>query len=375
MGGAAGALVIVGAGIWFTRPPAVLGDITRYAFLHSSGSAEIRLFDTVDAQLAGKIELGGSVETVLISRQLGLLVGSDQQARTVRIFDFATLTESVGVELPFAPGPMLTSPDGLQLAVTNPVSGQVAIISLSDKSLKGVIEGFNAPEKLSFSDDSGFLFFPDNLTGEIEVVMVDSGQRLDPIVLTIGTDGERDLSALTRTPNGLYGLIAERQSGTLSVVNFRNWAEQTVLEVGSLPTRPYITADGQYVIVPNDGDKTVSIISTLTLMEEATLPGLADVTSVATGYFETHAYLVSRSAGKVLAIDLTTMEIVDEITIEGTLGVAVADADGRRVYVPHSNPGGLAIIDAFEHQLIRDVDIAGFQPQLAVLAETNNYCH
>jgi hypothetical protein len=32
---------------------------------------------------------------------------------------------------------------------------------------------------------------------------------------------------VTRTPNGLYGLAADRLSGAVSVINFRDWREST----------------------------------------------------------------------------------------------------------------------------------------------------
>lgn len=373
------AIAIAAFGYWMFAPrDASFGSITGYAFIHHEGSSLVSAVDIQSQKVVGELPLVGAVDQILISKPLNLVLSADRQARQIHLFDFESQTEVAALDLPFAPERMLVSPDGLALVVTDPASGQIAILRPSNQEVSRVVTGMNAPTNFSFSADSSFIFVSDDAGSAVAVVALDSGQVLDPIALTAAsatTGSGAGLSALTRTPNGLYGMVADPAAGAVSIISFRSWAEEMRLAVGNAPSRPYITADGRYMIIVNEGDHTISIVSTQGFDTVATLPGLPDVTSVTTGYFETLAYVFSATEKKAIVIDLEAMTVIDEIVFDGTPGVAVADAEGRRIYVPLRDTDSLAVIDAFEHRLESVITGVGARPDAVTLAESNNYCH
>ncbi|MDZ4135844.1 MAG: hypothetical protein U1D06_09680, partial [Paracoccaceae bacterium] len=249
------------------------------------------------------------------------------------------------------------------------------IIRLTDNALGAVVEGFNEPTNVSFANDSGYVFVSDSAQGQIGVIDVGSGQRLDPVGLSIKGADAGAISAVTRTPNGLYGLVGERDSGKISVINSRNWTEGKTLTVGKGATRAYGTADGRFMMIASTSDKTVSIISTDNFDIAAILPGFSDVTSITTGYFETLAFVVGGAAKKAAVIDLETMKVVSEIEFGGTPGPAVVDADGKRMYVALADTNELLVIDVYAKSIIKRIGNVGTQPSGVNLAATNNYCH
>jgi YVTN family beta-propeller protein len=267
------------------------------------------------------------------------------------------------------------------LAATNNDSGQVAVIDLTDNSLKFVLEQtFYKPSAVVFSDDSVFVFITDSLNGQINTIDTGSGAVLDPIQISLHMDEVHDpdgneLSALTRTPNGLYGLISFSTDGLVSVVNMRNWAETKVMRVGKGATRAYGTADGVFMMVGNDVDRTVSIISSENWQNEATLPGVGGVTSISTGFFERLAYVVSNTENKVAVIDLEKMETVTFLDLPGGPGEAVSDADGKKMYVALRDTNELAVIDVYNQKVHKIIKNVGDGPWGIAMAATNNYCH
>jgi YVTN family beta-propeller protein len=184
-----------------------------------------------------------------------------------------------------------------------------------------------------------------------------------------------ELSALTRTPNGLFGLVTLNADGFVSVINMRQWAENKVLRVGKGASRAYGTADGIYMMVGNDIDRTVTVLSTEPWESVATLPGVSGVTSISTGFFERLAYVVSNAENKVAVVDLEKMETAKFLDLPGGPGEGVADADGKKLYVTLHDTGDVAVIDIYNqkvHKIIKNVTDA---PWSVAMATTNNYCH
>ena len=88
--------------------------------------------------------------------------------------------------------------------------------------------------------------------------------------------------------------------------------------MGDSPWRACKTANGWFMIVPNNGDETVSVFSTASPFKEvARLKSAADMTGVNTGWFDTTAFVISRGDDKVVILDLENMRNVGEIEVPG----------------------------------------------------------
>jgi YVTN family beta-propeller protein len=127
--------------------------------------------------------------------------------------------------------------------------------------------------------------------------------------------------------------------------------------------------------VPNNGDRTLSVISTSTLELVATLPAAEDVTGVNTGWFETTAFALSRAGRKAVVYDLESMTTAGEVALPGTPETGVTTPDGRKLYVALSDTDRVAVIDIQKRELTKIIDGVGDEPWGAMMVGALNYCH
>lgn len=365
----------VGAG----QGETAFGNLNRYVVVQGE-TPEIVLVDMYDDTIAGKLTLPSRPDQIAVSNEISRILYSNREARTISVYDIGQQDVEATIELPFVPDRMVLSPDGLNLAVADEAAGKVGIVKLDDYTLFATLDGFERPANFAFSNDSDHVMVSDSAAAEVKVIGTYSGARLDPIALTLdrpaNTSVQPDaLNAVTRTPNGLFGLVTDRVTNRMSIINFRNWQEAMTIRVGANPTRPYGTADGRYMMVANNDDSTVTILSTEYFDVEATLPGVPDVTSIVTGYFETLAYVVSGSENKALIIDLNEMKVAGEIELGGKPGPAIVEAGGLKMYVPLTDTNELAVIDVREKALVKKIRNITDAPHAVATALVNNYCH
>lgn len=362
-----------------------LGPIAGYVVVQSQGSADLHLLDMATDTVAGSVTLPVVPDTVLVARETGRILYANRAAKQIGFFDIATRQTTAVLDMPLVPEVLTISPDGLTLAVADRSGGRLALIRITEETILASLDGLDLPDAMAFSNDSSFLFLSDTASGALRVFDALNGNQLDPITLSIrGPPAPvapgKGLSAVTRTPNGLFGVVVDQSTGHMAVINFRSWLEAEHLELGAGATRPYVTADGRYMMVASeaattDGAPGVTVISTDIFAPAARLPGLSGVTSMATGYFETLAFAVSATERKALVIDLETMAIAGEIAFPATPGPAMVEAEGRRMYVPLRETGQIAVIDVFNKRIHKIVDGVGDAPVAIAMAASNNYCH
>ncbi|PKP68353.1 MAG: hypothetical protein CVT82_15580 [Alphaproteobacteria bacterium HGW-Alphaproteobacteria-4] len=367
---------------YFATPKAVvLGDIKQYVFVQSTTKPEIAVIDVTKDELVTRLQLSLVPDDLLVAKEPKRVIYSNRASKTVHIYDIATQADEAVLTLPFSPDTLALSPDSLFLVATDSTTGQLGIINLDNNTIARVLEQtFTRPSAVAFSADSMQVHLTDSVKGQIVTVDLLSGYVLDPIQMSLALDPAQtpkgdEMSALTRTPNSLFGLVTQKAEGHVSVVNMRQWAEEYRLQVGKGASRAYVTADGVYMMVGNDLDRTVTVLSTEPWEVVATLPGVGGVTSISTGFFEQLAFIVSNTENKVAVIDLEKMETVAFLDLPGGPAEGIADVDGKKLYVPLHDSGGLAVIDIYNktvHKIIENVTDA---PWGVAMAATNNYCH
>ena len=129
------------------------------------------------------------------------------------------------------------------------------------------------------------------------------------------------------------------------------------------------------MMVGNDLDKTVTVLNTEPWEVTATLPAVSGVTSISTGFFEKLAYVVSNPENRVAMINLETLANDGYIDLPGGPGVGIADADGKKLYVPLHDSNSLAVIDIYNKRVLKIIKNVTEAPWGVAMASTNNYCH
>jgi YVTN family beta-propeller protein len=373
------------AGILTAAPAAALEADGQYIYVPNRSSSDIAVIDHATQRLIARIEVGKVPHQVAVSDRLGKLVASNTADNTVSIIDLATLRTEATLTLDHEPEHMELSPNGLVLAVGNIGAGTVSLISLEEAREVARVDGLFEPHNLTFSADGSLLYVANLGAEHISVVDVAAARVVNEIPVAeptalaakgSGTSEEyQGIINVTRTPDGRLGFAAHGEGNVMAVIDLRSQRKIKSLELGELPWRAYSTADGRFMLVPNNGDATVSVISTSSLEVVATLPGAEDMTGINTGWFETLAFVISRGENKLVVLDLVAMKAVGEIALPGTPETGVTTPDGKTLYVALSDTDQVAVIDVRRRQLVKTIDDVGDEPWGAAMAGALNYCH
>jgi WD40 repeat protein len=281
-----------------------------------------------------------------------------------------------------APDLIVLSPDGYLVAAADGGAGAVSVVSLQKRQALLRLSDFGDPRNLTFSLDGSQLYITDRKVPELAVVDIVQQSVIARTALTGGATSDRvrggkdgpGVSALTRTPDGRYGFVSIASLDSVIIVDLSTFKPVKQIQVGRAPLRPYGTADGRLMLVPNDGDQTVSIIDTTTLEMAATLPGARGVTAINTGWFESLAFVMSRQ-NRVAVLDLMECRKLDDIELPGSPGAGVVTSNGQKLYTTLSDVNQVAVVDTQAHKLSALIEGVGSQPAGAILARSNNYCH
>jgi YVTN family beta-propeller protein len=373
------------AGLLTAMPAAALEADGQYIYVPNRSSSDVAVIDHATQRLIARIEVGKVPHQVVVSDRLGKLVASNTKDNTVSIIDLATLRVEATLTLDHEPEHMALSPNGLVLAVGNIGAGTVSLISLEEAREVARVDGLFEPHNLTFSADGSLLYVANLGAEHVSVVDVAEARVVNEIPVAeptalaakgSGTSEEyQGIINVTRTPDGRLGFAVHGEGNVMAVIDLRSQRKIKSLELGELPWRAYSTADGRFMLVPNNGDATVSVISTSSLEVVATLPGAEDMTGINTGWFETLAFVISRGENKLVVLDLVEMKAVGEIALPGTPETGVTTPDGKTLYVALSDTDQVAVIDVRRRQLVKTIDDVGDEPWGAAMAGALNYCH
>lgn len=361
-----------------------LEDNGRYVFVPNRASADVAVIDSKSDELVTRIAVGRVPHQVVVSDLLNKMVASNTEDNTISIVDLGsgetTRTLTLGIE----PEHMELGPAGALLAVGNIGAGSVSLVSLREDRELARIDGLYEPHNLTFSPDGSLLYVANLGADHVSVIDVAKAELVKeipiaeptPVASTAGTDEEyQGIINVTRTPDGRFGFAAHGEGNVMSVLDLRSQAKVKDIELGELPWRAYSTADGRFMLVPNNGDETVSVISTASLEVVATLPGAEDMTGINTGWFETTAFVISRGEDKLVMLDLVEMAPAGEIAMPGTPETGVVTPDGTKLYVALSGSNQVAVVDIRSRALIATIDEVGEEPWGATMVGAGGYCH
>ncbi len=358
---------------------------SAYLFVPNRGSGDVAVIDTARDQVVATIPVGQVPHQIAVSTETHRIVATNTADNTITIIDLDTWKPVATLALGIEPEHMQISPDGTLLAVGNIGAGTVSLVSLSTTRELARVDGLIAPHNLTFNRDGSRLFAANLGADHVSVIDVAKGRVVDEISVSEptalaakgrGTDAEyQGIVNVTATPDGRLGFAAHGEGNTLAVIDLEVGAKIKDITLGELPWRAYGTADGRLMIVPNNGDQTISIIDTESQTVVATLPGAADMTGVNTDNGSTTAFVISRGEDKAIVIDLTALSVVGEIALPGTPETGVVTPDGGKLYVALSAANKVAVIDVATRRVLRSIDDVGQGPWGATMANARNYCH
>jgi YVTN family beta-propeller protein len=313
------------------------------------------------------------------------MVASNTEDNTISVIGLDTLKPAATIRLGNAPEHMEVSPAGNILAIGNIGEGTVSLISLAENRELNRITGLHEPHNMTFSPDGAMLYVGNLGANFVSVIDVAKAKVVNELPVAEGrelaalggADEHQGIINVTRTPDGRLGFAAFGDGDAMAVFDLRTQKKLATIALGDTPWRAYTTADGRYMIVPNNGDRTVSIISTTSPFKEvARVKGASDMTGVNTGWFETVAFVISRGDDKVVLVDLEGKKTVGEIALPGgSPETGVVTPDGTKLYVALSGSDEVAVIDTRTRKLVKRIKGVGEEPWGAHMVGALNYCH
>lgn len=355
-----------------------LGDLDRYVFVANRTSAEIAIIDSAVDEVVAHLTVDAIPDQFVLSEDLAKLVASHRQSKRLSIVDLQRLETEAVLDLGFDPQQLQLDPDSRQLAVGNSERGIVALVSLDRPGEIRRIAGLAEPGALMFGRGAENLFIASRSTGRISVVDMASARVVDEIELG-GDDREnleiKGVTDLSRTPGGGLGFALHGESGLMTIIDLSTRRPVETIRLPGPATRAFPTADSQYVLVPNERDRSVSMVSTWTYKETKRLPGTREMTGINTGILDSLAVVLGRHESVARLVSLEQGRQVAEISLPSHPETGISAEAGTKVYVALSGSHRVAVIDLIRQKLVKMIDGVGEQPWAVSMAGGLSYCH
>lgn len=370
-------MLAVGVLVWGASPAVALDDLSRYVFIANRTSAEIVVVDTTTDRVAARLTVAAIPDQFVLSETQAKLVASHRNDKRLTIVDLRRLETEAVLDLGFEPRQLQLDPFGSVLAVSGAKPDTVALFALDDTRERHRTRKISDPGYLVFDVRAERLLVASRSAPRITAVDVNSGALLKEIDLDGGQDNGQSegIAHFVRTPGGTLGFALHGRSGRLTALDLYDLRPVKTFGLLGPAERGYATADSQYILVPNERDRSVSMVSTWTLAESKHLPGAKGMSGVNTGMFERIAVVLSRDESKALILDLDDGRQIAEIPLPSLPETAITADAGRKVYVALSGSNQVAVIDLMRFKLVKMIDGVGRQPWAVSMAGGLSYCH
>ena len=345
--------------------------VARYVFIPSRGAAMVTVVDRNSDAVVGMLDPGRAPEHVVVSEATSKLAAVDGVARGVSVVDLAN-GRRTAIDLDFTPRRLIGSPDGNMVAAVDLSAGSVAFIELMRTRVASQVTGLSSIRDLMFGPDGALFYLAAERLNGIGVVDVARGKLIDEI--SIPSLRSSDSASLTRSPSGRMGYVKARGSGTISLVDLSNFRPVRELEVGRQADKAFPTGFGGYLVVPDNAEKTVTIIANASLTVAAMLKGAPGMSTVYSGWFDTLALVPSAAERKLLVYDLDRLSQAADIPLPGTPGPGAVTPDGAKLYLALEDAGKVGVIDLQSRKLVRTIATAS-NPVAAIMAKSFDVCH
>ncbi|MCY4030975.1 MAG: YncE family protein [Hyphomicrobiales bacterium] len=381
---------IIAIALAFALPPVqasahdhVSSEWANLLFIPNRDSDDVAVVDTRTDTLVARIPVGATPHQVTLAPALGKIAVTNSGDDTLSIVDLKRMQTTATLTLGNTPEHMQLHPEGEVVAVGNIEGGTISLVSLREETELHRITGLHEPHNMTFSPDGKSLYVGNLGANFVSVINVESAKLTEQIPVGSGRatasldahDEHQGIIDVTASPDGSLGFAAFGDGDTLGVFDLRTSERIASRPTGDLPWRAYPSANGAYMIVPNNGDRTVSIFEAGAPFEEvARVDGAEGMTGVNTSHDT--AFVIARGGEEIIVIDLESLETVGSIALPGASPeTGVLTPDGEKLYVALSGADAVAVIDVEQREISKHIENVGEGPWGAFLLNADNYCH
>jgi len=365
--------ILLGLVLMLSLPQAALAlydDGARYAFIASAASNAILVIDLQQQRLAGSIALQRAPAAVVVSERLQALVITHPAAKTLTLIDLhAAELPQIDYALSLTPTRIAMSPVGETVAVYDRQTRRLEVHDIRRRAVVLAVGDVETDAELSFNSDATKIYWIDESAGTFN--SVDLWSHRASISLAGSNAG---LSPMSHSVDGTLAFISEASANRVHMINLQTFAPVMTVPVGSQPGRPWGTADGRYMLVPNKGDGTVTAISAVTGEALYTVTAVAAPLFINPGWLDTAAAVVGES-GRVAFINIDDGQVTDRSELHGAPMDGVVTSDSRTLAIPVPATGSLVFFDMRKRARVSAIANLPADIGTAALAISNNLCH
>jgi DNA-binding beta-propeller fold protein YncE len=342
----------------------------RLVFVNDVSRPTVAVVDSRDDMLLGHIELDHVADVMAIARDRSLLVTASWEDPALHLLELVDGGAATRIPLGHSVEHFQIAGDESLVVVVDYEGDGLSLVSLESPYHVRRVEGLASPHNIVFAPDSKRLYVTNLGSGLVTVIDLLSGRIHDELVMPF--EGVTDLSL---TPDGSRALVLFSGRDEVLMLDLERGHTMALLTLGQAPFHAYPTLTGGRMIVPNNGDASISIVSFEMAAETIRLEGAGDMTAAVPAWFDSLAFLPSRAERRIVVLDLDAEQLLESIPLAGRPGEPALEPLGRKLYVPLMDRGSLAVIDAAERRLVALIEDIGETPWVARMAGSLNHCH
>lgn len=351
-------------------------ELEDVVFVANRTSPQVAVIDAGKERVVGRVELSMVPSQIVALTQRRKLVSISSEGNVFGTADLYGVLPPSEVYLGFRPDYLQISPDEDLAAVAGTAANVVAIFAVGQPRELHRIANLPAPGYMVFDKTGARLFVSHRNSDRVTVIDARTGQVLRSIALE-GKGGESSggIAHLARTPGGELGFALHRTAARLSVFDLKTTEVVAEIALPGPAPRVFPTADSQYVLVPNQSDGSVSMISTWTLKESVRFRGTGAVTGINTALVETVALAINGAEEKAVLLDLRDDRQIGEFALPARPETGATAPGGLKVFVAFGDSDQVGIVDIAQGRLIKTIDGVGREPWAVFTAGGLSYCH
>jgi YVTN family beta-propeller protein len=362
-------------------------DPRNTVFVVNRDSSDIAMIDLRTDRVVGRIALGELVEPhmAMVTPDGKRLVVAGTGRNEVILVDLATLGLEARIPVGAGPEHLDVSEDSRTALVGNLADGTVSVLDLERGVERQRVTGFVQPHGLVFVPGQHKAYVSSFGAHEVATLhlaaQVRVGRRLPvgsgSLVASLGRfwRGSRGVVHPTPTLDGRYVYAADGDSGQVAVIDTVTDEVVRTLRVGKEPWRAYPSPDGRMMVVPNNGDQTVSILDARRHSLLTTLPAGPGMTGVNFSGHEAYVFSTGETA-TILVYDLESLALAARLVLGAGIRLETGSTtpDGARIYVASSADDSVYVVHTATHRIER-IGNVGTSPWATALVGAYAYCH
>ena len=356
-----------------------------YVFVPSGSSPSVSVIDKASDRMIGRIALPLTPTQIVVSEVTHLLAAIDGASRRIALVDLAS-GRSQEVGLTIAPQRLWLDSDHNRLAAVDLWHGKIVFVDLAGERQLSQVNVAGPIRDALFSIDGARLFVAADGVSGVGVIDV-AGAQMVGAVPPLGP-GHSQVTGLTRSPDGLTFYAADEDGLAFSFEQRPDtWPTGIAGEAalgdsyfvrqigqGAGVAKAFSTGYGEHIIEPNIRTGSVILVAAETTEPKATLPGLPQMSTVYSGWFDEVSVVASATERKLLVLDLDRMSAAGEIDLPGVPGPGDVTDDGGKLYVPVPRANKVIVVDLRNRRLLGAIPVDA-DPAGAVMTRSFDVCH